>query len=59
MTPTTKLILLSLFLAYAGFRATVYFRKKRPQFGIAVLFVCAIVVYEIVRVIMHMASDAA
>lgn len=50
------LVLMSLFLAYAVFRAVVYFRSKRPHFGIAVVFVACIVLYEMVRVILKMTS---
>ena len=58
MTPTSLLVLLTLFLAYAVFRAVVYFRSKRPAFGIAVCFVIAIVLFEIVRLIMGMTGQA-
>lgn len=57
MSPTTLLIILSLFLVYAVFRAVVYFRKKKPQFAIAVLFVIAIVLYEMVRLVIKMGSE--
>ena len=57
MSPTALLVLMSLFLCYAVFRAVVYFRSKRPAFGIAVCFVIAIVVFEIVRLVMKMASS--
>ena len=56
MTPTQLLILLSLFLAYAVFRAVVYFRSKRPAFGIAVCFVIAIVLFEMSRLILDMVA---
>lgn len=59
MPPTTLLILMSCFLAYCVFRAVVYFKTKRPQFGIAVVFVAAVVTFEIVRLIMKMVSGQA
>lgn len=58
MTQTTLLVLMCLFLAYAVFRAVVYFRTKRPAFGIAVVFVIAIVLFEMARLIMNMQSKA-
>ena len=54
MSPPTLLIILCLFLAYAVFRAVVYFRAKRPAFGIAVVFVICIVLYEIARLVSKM-----
>jgi len=35
----------------------VYFRSGRPQFGIAVVFVCCIVLFEIVRLVMKMLAE--
>ncbi|MFN3167498.1 MAG: hypothetical protein ACE37H_10590 [Phycisphaeraceae bacterium] len=57
MSPPVLLTLMSVFLMYIGFRAFVYFRSKRPHFGIAVVFVGAIVVFEMVRLIMKMATE--
>lgn len=54
MTPTTLLIILTLFLVYTVFRAITYFRSKRPAFGIAVCFIIAIVLFEMTRLIMGM-----
>ena len=58
MSPTIKLLLLSLFLIYAITRAVVYFRSKRPQFGIAVVFVCCIVIYELVWSVIELTSES-
>lgn len=57
MDPPVLLAILSLFLAYAVFRAVVYFRSNRPAFGIAVCFVIAIVLFEMVRLIMKLTSE--
>lgn len=56
MAPQMLLTLMVGFLIYVVFRAVVYFRTKRPAFGIAVVFVGCIVLYEIVRLIMKIAS---
>ena len=57
MTPTTLLVIMSLFLLYAIFRAVVYFRTKRPAFGIAVCFVIAIVLFEMARLVLRMMAE--
>lgn len=59
MSPPFLLTLMLAFLAYTVFRAVFYFKSKRPRFGIAVTFISCIVTFEIVRLIMQMASGSA
>jgi len=46
---STIQIIMVLFLGYVIWRTVHYFKKGKPQFGIATAFIACILIFEIVR----------
>lgn len=54
----TSLLLLSALLAYATWRAITTFRAGRPAYGIALVFLMAILLYELILLFVRGAPAA-
>lgn len=54
----TSVLLLSALLAYAAWRATMMFRAKRHAYAIALVFLMAIVLYELILLFLRGPSAA-